>query len=534
MRTLSVVGPRTLRSELEAKVRRHPNRTWIIFEAADGSVVQVTFGDFERRARQAAHVLTDLGVRPGDKVTLHLTNSLEFLELWFGAAMCGAVIVPVNTLSSLDELEYLVNHSESVAFVTEGTEPPLLEVAEQLLPRCPNVRNLLVCRTMTDLGRARSYNRLREAAPDQPVPHQPRPEDEVAILYTSGTTSKPKGCLITNANYIHVGECVARELRAAPDDRWLTVLPFFHGNSQYYCTMPALLVGGSIAIVERFSASRYFMQATRYDCTLGSLFAAPMRMLLGQPHSPTHRQHRLRLVIFAQNVTEAQLAEWDQRFGAPLLQIYGMTEQLGHPLANPLDYPRDNMSVGLPGLGWQVRLVDEHGHDVPDGEVGQILVRGEPGVSLMKGYFKNPEATAEAIRDGWLWTGDNARVGENGYVYFVDRAKDMIKRSGENVAASEVEAVLKAHPAVFDAAVVGVPDPIRDEAIKAFVIPRPGLAITEEHLIGWCAERLAKFRVPQFVEFRTEFPRTSVGKIQKHLLRAEAQASPPDAATSAR
>jgi crotonobetaine/carnitine-CoA ligase len=198
-----------------------------------------------------------------------------------------------------------------------------------------------------------------------------------------------------------------------------------------------------------------------------------------------------------------------------------MTEQLGHPLANPLDYPRNNMSIGLPSLGWEVRIVDEQGRDVPEGEVGQLLVRGRSGVSLMLGYFKNPEATAEAIRDDWLWTGDNVRVGADGYVYFVDRAKDMIKRSGENVAAGEVEAVLKAHPAVFDATVIGVPDPIRDEAIKAFVIQREGMQVTADELIAWCAERLARFRVPEFVEFRAEFPRTSVGKIQKHLLRAE-------------
>jgi crotonobetaine/carnitine-CoA ligase len=344
--------------------------------------------------------------------------------------------VPVNTLSSVDELEYLTAHSESVLFVTD---PSGLEAAERVLERCPAVRHLLVARTVEDAGRAISYNRLRDTASEEPPAHRPRPLDVVSILYTSGTTSKPKGCLITNANYVHVGESVARETRLGPDDRAFAVLPFFHGNSQYYLTMPALVVGASVAVMERFSASRYFFQAARYDCTVASLFAAPMRMLLAQPRRPEHRLHRLRLAIFAQNVTEAQLTEWDERFGLPLLQIYGMTEQLGHPLANPLDYPRNNQSIGLPGLGWEVRLVDNAGNDVPDGGVGQIVVRGEPGVSLMLGYFKNPEATADAIRDGWLWTGDNARVGPDGFVYFVDRAKDMIKRAGENVAAGEVE-----------------------------------------------------------------------------------------------
>lgn len=515
---MSVVAPRTLRRELEAKVRTVPTKTWLIYEDRRGGIQQYTYAEFARRVYRAANALTDLGVRPGDKLVVHLTNSPELLELWFGAAAMGAVVVPVNTLSSVDELEYLTAHSESVLFVTD---PAGLETAERVLERCPNVRHLLVARTAEDSGRGVSYNRLRDGVSEEPPAHEPKPVDVVSILYTSGTTSKPKGCLITNANYVHVGESVAREVRLAPDDRAFAVLPFFHGNSQYYLTMPALVVGASLAVMERFSASRYFAQAARYDCTVASLFAAPMRMLLAQPRLPEHRLHRLRLAIFAQNVTEAQLAEWDERFGLPLLQIYGMTEQLGHPLANPLDYPRNNMTIGLPGLGWQVRLVDDAGDDVPDGEVGQIVVRGEPGVSLMLGYFKNPVATAEAIRDGWLWTGDNARVGPDGFVEFVDRAKDMIKRAGENVAASEVEAVLKDHPAVFDAAVIGVPDAIRDESIVAFVVPRDGAAPTAAELIAWCAERLAKFRVPERIELRTELPRTSVGKIQKHILRAE-------------
>ena len=515
---MDVVGPRTLRRQLAAMTATRPDKTWLVFEDRDDSVESFSYAEFECRVNQTANVLTRLGLRPGDKLVLHLTNCPEFLFLWFGAAAIGAVIVPTNTLSSLDELDYLVDHSEAVLLATEREHLPLVE---QLLPRCPNVRHILLCRTDRDEDPALAFNRLLGEAPETPPAHEPRPLDVVAILYTSGTTSKPKGCLITNANYLHVGEAVSKGMRLGPDDRFLTVLPLFHGNSQYYATMSALIVGASVVLTERFSASRYWDQAARHGCTVGSLFAAPMRMLLAQPPSPDTHRHRMRLVIFAQNVSEQQLQEWDERFGAPLMQIYGMTEQLGHPLSNPLDYPRDNMTIGLPSLGWQIRIVDEAGEDVPEGQAGQLLVRGELGLSLMLGYFKNPDATAEAIRDGWLWTGDNVRVREDGYAVFVDRAKDMIKRSGENVAAGEVEEALKAHPAVFDAAVIGVPDPIRDEAILALVIPGEGIAPTEAELIAWCAERLARFRVPERVIFRTELPRTSVGKIQKHLLRAE-------------
>jgi crotonobetaine/carnitine-CoA ligase len=174
--------------------------------------------------------------------------------------------------------------------------------------------------------------------------------------------------------------------------------------------------------------------------------------------------------------------------------------------------------MGMPVLGYEVKIVDEAGREVPPGTVGELIVRGTPGVSLMKGYFKNPEATSHTLREGWLWSGDQARRDADGYFFFVDRKKDMLKRAGENVSASEVEEALKQHPVVFDAAVIGVPDPVRDQAIKAYVILQDGATATAEELIAWCRSRLSPFKVPEVVEFRATFPRTSVGKIQKHLL----------------
>jgi carnitine-CoA ligase len=183
----------------------------------------------------------------------------------------------------------------------------------------------------------------------------------------------------------------------------------------------------------------------------------------------------------------------------------------------PLDLPRKPLSMGMPVLGYECKVVDADGKEVPPGTVGELVVSGVPGVTLMKGYFKNEQATAETLRDGWLHSGDQAYVDDDGCFFFVDRKKDMIKRSGENVSASEVEETLKQHPAVFDAAVVAMSDPIRDHAIKAYVILKEGATATAGQLIGWCGERLSSFKVPEVVEFRDAFPRTSVGKIQKHL-----------------
>lgn len=236
-------------------------------------------------------------------------------------------------------------HSESRLIFTQADQA---DVARQVRERCPRVEEVAICGAgapspAVDFGRLAAE--CPETAPEGPAPS---PTDEAAILYTSGTTARPKGVLVTHANYLCAGETVARAVRLTAADRHLVVLPLFHGNAQYYSTMSALVTGASMALMARFSASRYFDQAIAHRCTVSSLFAAPIRMLLVQPRRPEHAVNDLRVVIFAQSVTPAQLAEWDQRFRAPLLQLWGMTETMGPPLINPLDGERRNQSMGLP------------------------------------------------------------------------------------------------------------------------------------------------------------------------------------------
>ena len=515
---MNIVGNRNIRRVLEQKVASHPDKTFLIFEEDDQLARMWSYRQFDQMVNRTANGLLEHGVQKGDKVNLHLANCPEFLFFWFAVAKIGAVMMPTNPLSPPDELRYPLDHSESVVCVTQ---PGLLPSVEAARERCPNLRLTVLTGTDQAPDGAITYSQLIEGQSDEPPDIPLDPLDEAAILYTSGTTSRPKGVLVTHANCVFLGEAISKNMRLGPEDRHLVTLPLFHANAQYYSVMTSLTVGASVALMPRFSASRFMKQATRHGCTITSLFAAPMRMILAQPRDPAERQNRLRLVFFAQSVTPAQLDEWHERYDAPLMQIYGMTETMGQPLTNPLDHTRDNMSIGLPTLGYECRVVDESGLDVPEGVPGELLVRGTPGRTIMKGYFKNPDATADAIRDGWLWTGDIVQVAEDGYFHFVDRAKDMIKRAGENVAAGEVEAVIKEHPKVADAVVIGVPDEMRDESIKAFVILKDGQAAPSEEIIDYCAGRLSKFRVPEFVEFRDDFPRTSVGKIQKHILRKE-------------
>lgn len=517
---LSATGADTLAALLARRAREQGKATFLVFEDLAGNVSTFTYAAMLRRAARTANLLRRLGIRKGATFHVHLPNCPEFYDCWFGGALLGAVMVPTNPLSTADELAYILTHAECGVSITQ---PDLFPAVAAARPQAPALRHVLLARASQAEPGTLLYDAEAAREPETLAdPPALGPLDVAGMLYTSGTTSRPKGVLITNANYLYVGEVVAQHLRIRPDDRLLIVLPLFHGNAQYYSTMSALVTGASVALVERFSASRFAQQAARLEATVASLFAAPIRMILAQPPGPHDRAHRLRVALFAQNVTEEQLAAFEARFGCPLLQIYGMTETVAPPTMNPLYGERRNMTIGRPILAARLRVVDADGRDVPAGEVGQLLVHGEPGWTLMLGYFKNPEATAETVRDGWLYTGDNVRVDADGYLTFVDRGKDMIKRAGENVASSEVERVLNEHPAVFESAVVGVPDPIRDEAIKAFVVFHPGQTATEEELIAWCAARLARFKVPSFVEVVEQLPRTSVGKIQKHLLRSGA------------
>ena len=498
---MNVVGTRTLGGALEDKARRFGARLFVIDE--DGR--RWTWEDFDRDVNRAANFLRARGLAHGDKFNLHLGNSPEFVIFWLAAAKTGTVIVPTNPISTVDELAYIFEHSEARLSLTE----PAYAAA------CHAARDR--CRKLEDVIDVRPIARLLADMPTTPPAVAVASCDEISMQYTSGTTSKPKGVLLTHANYIYGGEVMAKAMRAAPTDRHLIVLPLFHAGAQLHAFIPMLLVGGSVAIMERFSASRFVAQAIEHEATLAALFAAPIRMLLAQPPHPDEARTGLRACSYAQNITPQQFVDWHARFKAPLMQIWGMTETMSLPLMHPLDLPPKPLSMGMPVLGYDVKIVDETGREVAPGTTGELIVRGAPGVSLMKGYFKNNKATTETLRDGWLYSGDQAYMDAEGWFFFVDRKKDMIKRAGENVSASEVEDVLKQHPAVFDAAVIGVPDPVRDQSIKAYVIVRERASTTAPELIAWCRQRLSAFKVPEVVEFRETFPRTSVGKIQKHL-----------------
>lgn len=505
-------GTRTVASVLLERAATRPAAPFLIFDehveadgegGAGGGAGRLDYRQAAGLARRGAAVLAGLGVGRGDRFAVVTGNRAEFFACWFGAALLGAVLVPADPAAPADELAHVIAHSGCRAAVVDAAHAGKI-------PAALRDRAVLSGDDFAARAAGGSPEPVTDLAPDEPL----------AVLYTSGSTGRPKGVVVTHANYLYAGEVVAQNLRMRPDDRWLVVLPLFHANAQYYCVMSALVTGASVVVARRFSASRWARQARRHRATLASLFAAPVRMILARPPAPDDADNRLRAALFAQNLTRAQLADFERRFGCPLLQLYGMTETIAPPLMNPLEQARDNMTLGLPTTAARVRVVGPGGAPVSaPGETGELHVGGHPGTTLMAGYLDDPRATAEAIPDGWLRTGDIVRIAPGGFLAFEDRAKDMIKRAGENIAAAEIERVVNAHPAVRESAAIGVPDAVRDEAIKVFAVLHDGAEATAEQIVAHCAERLAPFKVPGLVAFVDGLPRTPVGKIRKHLLR---------------
>ena len=511
---------------LTGRATKYGNREFLFFErqpatSTSNNIYQdcfrqtLTFRELDDLVNQACHYLSSQGLTQGDVFNLHLPNCPAFLILWFAGARLGAVMMPTNVLASAGELAYLLEHSNTkMAFTTDEH----LETLNQCQNEIGSLKTIL-CDPYSPDPAVDSFEAMLQRQPATSWDCPASETDMVAIMYTSGTTSKPKGVMVTHANYMTAGQTVADAIELGENDRHFIVLPLFHGNAQYYSTMSALIRGASIALMDRFSASQYFDKCIEYDCTVASLFAAPMRMILAQSQNPDHQHNGLRIVIYAQNLTAQQMHEWQQRFKASLSQIWGMTETMGPPLMNPLRGERRNWTVGKPTGDYEIALVDETGRAVGVGQEGEITVKGVPGKTIMTGYFRNPKATSNTIRDNWLHTGDNAIQDEDGYFRFVDRKKDMIKRSGENISAGEVENVMLQHPAVFECAVIGLPDELKDESIVGVVVLHQGRHASEADLIEFCAGKLAKFRVPQKIIFEESLPKTSVGKIQKHLIR---------------
>lgn len=503
---LDPMGDRTLTDLLEERVAAVGDRTFLVFEDAAGVVSELSYAEFAERVEHCARGLTGAGVAAGDRVVLHLRNCPEFLVAWFAMARLGAVMVPSNVANSTDEIAYVIGFTSAKLVITE-----------------PSLRDTVAHAVAASDGAPAVVTALDELPLcDGPAPRPAVSGSDLAeLIFTSGTTRRPKAVMLTHANCLRAGLDAVHCLWLQEGERCLTALPLFHVNAQALTVFAALTTAGTIVLVQEFRASRFWSQLLRHRPTQTAIVAMQLRTLLAQPVEPGEDEHQLRRVFYAINVPTSEKEAFESRFGVSLINGYGLSEAMTLVTVSPLVGPRRWPSIGLPSPGRRVALLDEDGHEVPTGEVGEIVVRGVPGRDILLGYYRDEAATAEAIRDGWLHTGDNAYADEDGYLFFFDRKKDMIKRAGENVSALEVEGALLEHAGVAEAAVVGIPDPIRDEAVAAVVVRAQPDGPDERELREHCARLLARFKVPTVVAFNDELPKTSIGKVRKDVLRSE-------------
>ena len=486
----------------ERTLKNHSDDVFLIFENLESDTAKWTYSDFNKEVSKIASLLLKHDVKSGDSIHLALANCPVFIAVWLAAIRLGAWIVPSDPMGSAEDLmSHIERTRPKVGFCAKSRS----EVYQKACGNLPfiEIDEMSVTPELCNFSEVESW----------PTPNA---LDRAAVMFTSGTTGLPKGVEITQANYAFAGHAMALAASLTSDDRQFVVLPLFHANAQYYSFASAIYAGASVALMATFSASRFLHQAAKHEVTAASLFAAPIRMILarGEPVDGL----KLRHCWFAQNITQEQYETVTEWFGCRPRQLYGMTETIPAVLTDERNDP-DPSSMGLVTSGCLVDLQRPDGTSVDLDEVGEIVVGGEVGVTIFNGYLDAPDVTNESFRDGWFLTGDRAKRDIDGKFFFDGRRSDVLKVSGENVSIVEVESVLAEHPEVLEAAVVGMPDEIRDEVPVAFVVPVPGKDFPSlEDLSDWCEKRLTKAKRPQKITFLDELPRTSVGKIRKYLL----------------
>ncbi len=500
-------SPRNLRTLLEDRVARAPTKHFLFSEADSRTF---TFTEFDRVVDSVAAVLLSLGIKKGNVVSLLLPNSPEYIIAYFACWKIGAVAGPVNSLLKPHEITFILNNSEAKALL----------VSSALLPSVDEIRGeLLSLQTVVTFDDAAHLSSGSVAAVLPPV--EVRRDDEAIIIYTSGTTGKPKGCLLTHGNLIANARQISEWLKFTLNDRLLTIMPLFHMNAVSVTTLSAVYAGGSTVVSPKFSASRFWQIISDYQITSFGSVATMLSMLLttypdGVPRGLKTDQLRFAMCGSAPVPAEV-LRTFEERFHCLVIEGYGLSESTCRSTFNPPDERRRPGSCGLP-IGNEMQVVDELDGEVAEGKLGEIVLRGE---NILKGYYKNPEATAKAFRNGWFHTGDVGYRDKDGFYYIVDRKSDMIIRGGENIYPREIDEVLYQHPAVRAAAVIGIPDDLYGEEVAAFVVLKEDAKVTEAEIIDFCRKELADYKCPKTVRFVEEIPKGPTGKLLKRELAAQ-------------
>jgi O-succinylbenzoate-CoA ligase len=499
-----ISDPKSIRELLERRAQATPDKRFL-FSEADGR--RYTYAEFDAAVNRAARLLAAHGIRKGDAVSLLMPNSAEYIIAYFACFKLGALAGPVNSLLK----------SEEIAFVIGNSEARALLVNSEFLPRIESLRGELA-----DLQHVIVFDDEAKATAEYVEGDMPdasiEKDDEAIIIYTSGTTGKPKGCLLTHGNVIANARQITNWLGFTERDCLLTVMPLFHMNAVSVTTMTSLYAGASTVISPKFSASRFWQMISDYEVTSFGSVATMLSMLLsaypnGVPAGLKTDQLRFAMCGSAPVPAEV-LRKFEETFNCLVIEGYGLSESTCRSTFNPPDERRRPGSCGM-AIGNEMKIVDDDDHEVADGELGEIVLRGE---NILKGYYKNAEATAHAFRNGWFHTGDVGYKDADGFFYIIDRKSDMIIRGGENIYPREIDEVLYKHPTVAAAATIGVPDPLYGEEVAAFIVLKEGVQTTEAEIIAFCREHLADYKCPKSVRFVADIPKGPTGKLLKREL----------------
>jgi long-chain acyl-CoA synthetase len=495
---------------LRESVEAAPTKPVALFEGG-----QLTYAELDTLSDRLAAGLRRSGVAPGDTVALQLPNVPQFLIAYFGILKAGAIAVPMNILLKAPE----------VAFHLEDSAARLLIAWADVLDDAikgaaqAGTQDVFVAGGAAEAeGVAPFELLLANEPPERPLAAR-QPTDTAVVIYTSGTTGRPKGAELTHFQLYMNADIPGRLFGVRPDDVVLTALPLFHVFGLSSILNIAVRFGATMSLIPRFDPGTALAAIERDRITIFEGVPTMYVAVLGHPELDRYDVSSLRIgVSGGAALPEEVLDAFEQRFGVVILEGYGLTETASTTTFNRSATERRAYSVGKPIWGTETQVWDERGRRLPPGRdhIGELVTRG---FHVMKGYLNKPEATAEVLADGWLHTGDLGYVDDDGFLYIVDRKKELIIRGGYNVYPREVEEVLYAHPAVAEAAVIGVPDERLGEEVAAFVAVKAGWSLSEDELIAYCKERIAAYKYPRRIEFRDALPKSTIGKILKRMLR---------------
>jgi len=493
-----------------------PEKEALIYEGRSFSYLQ-----FSERINRFCNALLAMNVEKGDRIALLLYNSNQYLEAYFAISRIGAIAVPLNYRLAAPELEYLLNDCGAESLILDEEFVPTVA---KLRPRIPVKRGHYL-----GVGNALpQWAKSLEAAAAGHSSEAPRfswdvgEEDAHVIMYTSGTTGLPKGAVLPHRKTFY--NCLNADIffELEPNNTMLIVIPLFHSAGLFITASSMYYRGGTVVLHRRFDPGRVMEDIQRYRVNKFLAITTMYNFILQQPNLEDYDISSLETCYIGGERVPPSLIQAYREHGLVLRQVFGLTETSILLWTKGQDVIRKPGTVGKPVFHGEIRLVDPEGRDVRIGEVGEIVARGP---ILMKGYWNSPELTNQTIRDGWLHTGDLARMDEEGCFYIVDREKDMYISGGENVYPAEIEKIYAAHPKVFEVAVIGVPDEKWGQVGKVFIVPKKGVSMTEEEAIRYCEDKLARYKIPRSCQFMDALPKTETGKIRKSALKEIVQKS---------